>query len=392
KSLYCAEPQCNCDQWRRKRCVSPYNEPMFLHQLTSDKRYLFWSLQAAGWSGWAFTFYLGVLFWGKVPSEHYLWYLPLISLIGMGFTLLLRKLYRAMWERPIVRRVVAIVLASYFAGAAWMACRAAIFYQVFPEERKAYESHSMQWYSYFDGAISAFWVMLVWSALYFGIKYYLQSQEEKERWLKAMNMAHQAQLKMLRYQLNPHFLFNTLNAISTLILEHNTDLANTMVTRLSRFLRYSLDNDPMQRVTVAQEMEALKLYLDIEKVRFEERLQLHFDVEDSAETALMPSLLLQPLVENSIKYAIANAIDGGTIAISARVFGGDLLLSVADDGPGLDLRNGRLPRGGGVGLANCRERLKEIYGEDQNFRLSTTEPHGLTINIRLPLEREARAA
>jgi two-component system LytT family sensor kinase len=365
---------------------------MILHQLTANKRYLFWTLQAVGWSGWAFSFYLGVLFWGKVPSEHYLWYLPLISLIGMGLTLLLRTLYRSLWERSIVRQVAAIVLASYLAGAAWMACRATLFYQIFPDERRAYEQEGMAWHSYFDGTISAFWVMLVWSALYFGIGHYLQSQEEKERWLKAVNMAHQAQLKMLRYQLNPHFLFNTLNAISTLILEQNTALANTMVTRLSRFLRYSLDNDPMQRVTVAQEMEALKLYLDIEKVRFEERLQLHFEVDNNAETALMPSLLLQPLVENSIKYAIANAMDGGTIAISARVFGGDLLLSVADDGPGLDTRNGRLPKGGGVGLANCRERLREIYGEDQNFRLSATEPHGLTINIRIPLEREAKAA
>lgn len=365
---------------------------MLLHRLTSDRRYLFWTLQATGWSGWAFTFYLGVLFWGKVPSSNYHWYLPLISLIGLGLTLILRALYRSMWEMPIVRRVVAIVVGSYLAGLAWMACRGAIFYRVFPEERKPYEERGMEWFSYFDGSISAFWVMLVWSALYFGIKYYLQSQEEKERWLKAMSMAHQAQLKMLRYQLNPHFLFNTLNAISTLILEQNTALANTMVTRLSRFLRYSLDNDPMQKVSVAQEMDALRLYLDIEKVRFEERLQLHFDVEKNAESALMPSLLLQPLVENSIKYAIANAVGGGTIAIGARVFGGDLLLSVADDGPGLDLRNGRLPKGGGVGLANCRERLRELYGEDQNFRLSTTEPHGLTINISIPLEREAKAA
>ncbi|WP_116367906.1 sensor histidine kinase [Parahaliea mediterranea] len=364
---------------------------MLFDQITNNRRYLFWTLQAVGWSGWAFTFYLGVLFWGKLPSENYHWYLPLISFIGMCFTLGLRALYRSMWEMHIVRRVVAIVVGSYTAGLLWMACRAAIFYEVFPNERRAYEEHGMAWYSYFDGGISAFWVMLVWSALYFGIKYYLQSQEEKERWLKAVNMAHQAQLKMLRYQLNPHFLFNTLNAISTLILDKNTELANSMVTRLSRFLRYSLDNDPMQKVTVAQEMDALRLYLDIEKVRFEERLELHFDVEPSAETGLMPSLLLQPLVENSIKYAIAQAINGGAIAISARVFGNDLLLSVADDGPGLDLRNGRLPKGGGVGLANCRERLKEIYGEHQSFRLSTTEPHGLTINIRIPLERETKA-
>ncbi len=165
-----------------------------------------------------------------------------------------------------------------------------------------------------------------------------------------------------------------------------------MVTRLSRFLRHTLDNDPMQKVTVAQEIEALRLYLDIEKVRFDERLQLRFDVEPEAETALMPSLLLQPLVENAIKYAIAQAVNGGTIAIGARVFGGDLLLVVADDGPGLNLNKGRPEEGGGVGLANCRERLRELYGKDQSFRLTTTEPHGLTINIRLPLERAEGAA
>jgi len=359
-----------------------------ISQLLQEKRYLFWILQTAGWSGWAFTFYLGVLFWGKVPSENYHWYLPIISIVGLLFSLLLRALYRYMWEMAIGRRVLAIVVGSYTAGLAWMAVRSTLFYKVFPEERRMYEEHGMEWYSYFDGAISAFWVMLVWSALYFGIKYYLLSQEEKERWLKAMNMAHQAQLKMLRYQLNPHFLFNTLNAISTLILDHNTELANTMVTRLSRFLRYSLDNDPMQKVTVEQEMEALRLYLDIEKVRFDERLQLHFDVSESAETALMPSLLLQPMVENSIKYAVATAINGGGIAVSAHTLGNELLLSVADDGPGLDLRGGRAPKGGGVGLSNSRERLKEIYGDAQSFRLSTTEPHGLTISIRIPLERE----
>jgi LytS/YehU family sensor histidine kinase len=230
-------------------------------------------------------------------------------------------------------------------------------------------------FHYFDGAMSAFWVMLVWSGLYFGIKYYMLLQEEKQHSLKVAAMAHEAQLKMLRYQLNPHFLFNTLNAISTLILDKDTRLANTMVTRLSRFLRYTLDSDPMEQVTVSEEFDALKLYLDIEKVRFDERLRLHFDIEPEAETALLPSLLLQPLVENAIKYAVSQSVNGGSIGISARVFGGDLLLVVADDGPGLDLRHGRMPKGGGVGVSNCRERLKEIYEGEQSFRLSTTNEH-----------------
>ena len=103
----------------------------------------------------------------------------------------------------------------------------------------------------------------------------------------------------------------------------------------------------------------------------------------------MPSLLLQPLVENSIKYAITQAIKGGAIGISAKVSDNELLLTVADDGPGLDLRHGRTPKGGGVGLTNSKERLKEVYGDAQSFRLSTTDPHGLTISIKIPLQRGA---
>ncbi len=358
--------------------------------LLQDKRFLFWGLQFLGWSGWILSFYLGVLVWGKAP-DNYLLYLATVAVIGVFLTLLLRALYRYMWNMDIVRRFIAILLASYLAGLGWMACRASIFHSVYPGERKPHEEGGMELFSYFDGAVSATWVMLVWSALYFGIKYYMLLQEERQRSLKVMAMAHSAQLKMLRYQLNPHFLFNTLNAISTLILDQNNALANTMVTRLSRFLRHTLDNDPMQKVTVAEEINALRLYLDIEKVRFDERLQLQFDIEPQAEDALMPSLLLQPLVENAIKYAIAQSVDGGTIAVSARVFGGELLLMVADDGPGLNLNKGRPTEAGGVGLANCRERLRELYGKDQSFRLSATEPHGLTINIRLPLERAGAA-
>jgi signal transduction histidine kinase len=359
---------------------------MKLENLLRDKTYLFWMLQFVGWGGWGLSFYLGVLVWGE-PPEYYHLYIPAICVIGMLLTLGLRALYRYMWDMPGPRRIVAILLASYAAAALWMAFRTNIFTNFIEQDPEKLEK-ARSLVAHFDGTMSAFWVMLVWSGLYFGIKYYMLLQEERERGLKTMAMAHEAQLKMLRYQLNPHFLFNTLNAISTLILDQDNKLANTMVTRLSHFLRHTLDNDPMQKVTVEEEMEALRLYLDIEKVRFDERLQLHFDIEEAARKALMPSLLLQPLVENAIKYAIGQSVNGGSIGISARVFGADLLLAVADDGPGLDLRNGRLPKGGGVGLANCRERLKELYGTNQAFRLSATEPHGLTINIRIPLEYE----
>ncbi|KZX58793.1 histidine kinase [Halioglobus sp. HI00S01] len=358
---------------------------MNMNAILKDKRSLFWTLQFVGWSGWAMSFYLGVIMWGS-PPDHYLWYLPLIATIGMALSLILRGIYRYMWEMDLPRRIVAIAAGSYGAGLVWMACRGTIFYNMFPAQRKITERDGMSFLSYFDGAISAFWVMLVWSALYFGIKNYLQAQEDRERSLKAISMAHEAQLKMLQYQLNPHFLFNTLNAISTLVLDKNNELANIMVTRLSRFLRYTLDNDPMQKVTVAEEVTALQLYLDIEKVRFDDRLELRFDIQDEASRALMPSLLLQPLVENSIKYAIAHAINGGYISVSASIEPDTLVLQVADDGPGIDLSREIPSNGGGVGLSNCRERLNEIYNERQSFRLSTTDPHGLTITIRIPLE------
>jgi len=188
--------------------------------------------------------------------------------------------------------------------------------------------------------------------------------------------------------LNPHFLFNTLNAISTLILEQDTDGANRMVTRLSSFLRYSLDNDPMQRIALKQEIEALKLYLDIEKVRFEERLRLDIDIAPEAQTALIPSLLLQPLVENAIKHGIAQSEAGGCLRIAARVFAGELLIELADDGPGVALVDGEIPSARGVGLRNTRERLHELYGGRHSLRLGNTVPHGLTVNIRIPCQKE----
>jgi len=360
---------------------------MSVPQLLQDKRYLFWALQLGGWGAWGITFYLGVLVWGEAPDEYAI-YLPVVSVIGMLITLVLRSLYKAIWNRHIVWRGMAILVGSYLGGALWRVCRVVLFQSMFPVDAEKQAMHEWGLWSYFEGTTSAFMVMVAWSALYLGIKFYMMVQEEQNRSLKATAMAHEAQLKMLHYQLNPHFLFNTLNAISTLILDQNTPLANTMVTRLSRFLRYSLDNDPMAKVTVATEVEALKLYLDIEKVRFDERLKLNFDIDPAARSALMPSLLLQPLVENAIKHAISLAINGGSISVSASVSGKKLLLSVADDGPGLELRYSGVPKGTGVGLVNCRERLKEIYGDNQVFTLGKTEPHGLTVMISIPLQME----
>jgi LytS/YehU family sensor histidine kinase len=164
-----------------------------------------------------------------------------------------------------------------------------------------------------------------------------------------------------------------------------------MVTRLSRFLRYSLDNDPMQRVSLDQELAALRLYLDIEQVRFDERLKVEANVEALARRALIPSLLLQPIVENAIKYAIAPSERGGTIRIDARVRGVQLQVEITDDGPGLaePVANGSHSAAQttrGVGLVNTRQRLHEIYPREHSFTMTNVIPRGLQVCVRIPFE------
>ena len=240
---------------------------------------------------------------------------------------------------------------------------------------------------YIGGVLGSFYILLCWSGLYVGIKYYQQLQEQTEATLKATAAAHQAQLKMLRYQLNPHFLFNTLNAISTLILDGSNTTANQAVSRLSDFLRYTLDNDPMKRVSLGSELDALDLYLEIEKVRFGERLIVEKDVDEAAMRALVPSLILQPLIENAIKYAISPSEDGGTLRISARVQHSTLVLQLSDTGPGLG--NGQSNgKSSGVGLKNTRERLQQLYGDDQAFTLAPNDPTGLVVTINIPYETD----
>lgn len=243
-------------------------------------------------------------------------------------------------------------------------------------------------------------IFLSWVAFYHLVKYYqlLQnqhqtllelasdSQKEQLKRFQAEAIAHEAQLKMLRYQLNPHFLFNTLNAISTLILLKENVTANTMVTKLSEFLRYSLDKDPMKKVTLSNEIQALELYLAIEKVRFEERLQVHFNISEHCQKALVPSMILQPLAENAIKHAIATQELGGAITISVSNFANDLMIEVADDGPGADIIDGNLYRESGVGLVNTRERLQALYQENFSLVVANNTPSGVKVNIRMPFE------
>jgi LytS/YehU family sensor histidine kinase len=245
----------------------------------------------------------------------------------------------------------------------------------------------------FLGAILLdFSVLAAWTGLYYGINYYLLLSEQSERMINVAAQANSAQLEMLRYQLNPHFLFNTLNSISTLVLLKQTDRANAMLSRLASFLRYSLVGEREGLATVAQEAEALKLYLDIERTRFESRLRTRFDIAPDVMEARLPSLLLQPIVENAIKYAVTPSEDGADILVDARRMADRLVLTVADTGPGLAgtvSSSDPAPASTQVGLANIRERLAQAYGDDHRFELAENSPQGLIVLIDIPYQTDA---
>ncbi len=347
----------------------------------------FWLLQAVFWLGWGSIHLIIRLYYGI--EAYSLVIIVLDMIVAVIVTTGLRYIYQMIWERPLLVRAVGVLVASMVGGMVWNVFKRHVeLMSGDPEYQVMFDEFGFLGYYTFQWLGLSFYIVLAWSAIYFGLTFYGLLQEERRKSLNAQAMAHEAQLRMLRYQLNPHFLFNTLNAISTLILDKDTELANGMVSKLSTFLRYSLDKDPMQKVDLEHEVNTMKLYLEIEQVRFGDRLKVEFDIDETAARALVPSMLLQPLVENSIKYAVAKRENGGTIKIHAKVFAGDLLLEVFDDGPGIAMEEGKLPEFTGVGLRNTRDRLAELYGSAHSCRISEALPHGLKIDIRIPFEKE----
>jgi LytS/YehU family sensor histidine kinase len=214
-------------------------------------------------------------------------------------------------------------------------------------------------------------LFLSWSALYFGIKYWQSKRQEEENALKAEALAKEAELKMLRYQLNPHFLFNSLNSASALISE-NPPRAERMINELSDFLRYSLADTKTETVHLRDEIEALKNYLNIEQVRFEEKLQVSFDIAPEAENFRLPSFLLHPLVENAVKYGMQTSELPLQIEIKAERKNNKLLIEISNSGRWYK-SNGANPQTNGmqVGIENVRKRLEQFF--PNRYRFETSE-------------------
>ncbi len=358
--------------------LTPFLAPVGMPEaILTEKSRTFWILQAGGWTAYALLRLLsGEAFGNQLGSM-----MPTIVAATSGFclTLVMASIFRrlmvrggwALWGTTVMTVATA---ASLFALLDMWAYARFVNTAVAPQAA-----------DFLGWALYDVYVLMSWTGLYFGINYYMAVQSQRRRLLALTAQAQAAQLKMLRYQLNPHFLFNTLNSISTLVLLKDTGRANAMLTSLSAFLRYTLANDAATTVPLVKEIETLKLYLDIERLRFEDRLRVHFDIDPQAAVVEVPALLLQPLVENAIKYGVAPREEGADITVRATVDNGRMQLEVADTGPGLE---GTTTKPGSIGLPNTRERLAQVYGPDHSIKIRANLPRGLAVVINVPVRNQ----
>lgn len=336
-------------------------------------RYSFWHFQIAGW----------VLFWvtdfgTSLTRERDAAWIALLALdapLGFVLSLILRQIYR----RFDYKRMSIVALLAYILF--WSAVFTVVWYSV----------RILVWSASFglssvlstlDYRYAVRWINLYiplslgWSSLYFGIKYWWDWDDEKVRASNAISMAHSAQMQMLRYQLNPHFLFNALNSVRALIQEDKR-LAKEMITELSEFLRYSLIHRDHTDVPLRDEMDAIKHYLSIEKKRFEDKLDVSFAIARDAEDFPVLSFLIHPLVENAIKYGMKTSPMPLTLRVEASVRGNGLHLMIANSGR-WHAASGDLNREStGTGLMNVRARLENAY--PNRHRFSVDQRDGMVV-------------
>lgn len=345
-----------------------------------DKASLFWILQCGGWIAFgAVMFAWGLSYWSPADTL-----VNKALLVSTGFTLTLaaRSFYRKARARSLPHVASSLLVGTVsFAGAAiWFEAHIIllrIYYSTINGEKIAVAPVAIPFGTLlYDG-----FVLLAWSLLYYGINDWVELEKERERAAKAEAMAHAARLQALQSQLEPHFLFNTLNAISTLVLEGQNSVAVRMITRLSDFLRLTLDAAETPEISVAEELEFVRRYLEIEQVRFGNRLRVLIDADPNAMQGLVPALVLQPLVENAVKHGVLPRELGGSVAVTIAKSDGILRISVVDNGDGLT-KDSMPPHG--VGLSNTAARLAELYGQESRLSLRSSGNGGVEAMIEIP--------
>jgi two-component system LytT family sensor kinase len=308
-------------------------------------------------------------------TYYYVWGLSVPAVVWMARRFRFEK---AKWQLSLLVHIVWAVLLTLdqIVIAEWI-LRAFTHARDFPVAKPI-------WSSVLDNFHSSLPTYAVILFGYYAFDYYAKYRDRELRASQLETRLSQAQLTALKMQLNPHFLFNTLNTISSLMYT-DPDCADRMMTRLSELLRLTLEQDGEQEVTLKEEMEILDRYLQIERIRFEDRLRVTVSIDPAALEARVPNFSLQPLVENAIRHGIAPRPEGGCLDISARRDDGMLRIRLCDDGPGLQPAGASEPRRReGIGVANTRARLAQLYGNEQSFEMTNAPEGGLVVLMSVP--------
>jgi two-component system LytT family sensor kinase len=346
---------------------------------------------------WAFvsviSFFSLTLWYGPYDWTHIV-HIIFQAVLGLFLTVFLYVGFMRIWHKRFIYRATVGFMMVLLVSLIWTLSRIEAFIRL--------TEITTEWSEFGGWHFSSMFIFLCWTGLFHGMRYNdllhtehkimlkaeAEARGEQMKRMRAQTIARDAQIKMLRYQLNPHFLCNTLNAISSLVEVNESKKAQRMTVQLSRFLRHSLDNNPDTKLSLENEVKALNLYLEIEKTRFGDRLSLDFQIDQQAKLAMVPSLLLQPIIENSMKHAIAQNELGGTITLLAKVAHHRLIMQLSDTGSGSKIGKSKMEssKGRGVGLRNINERLKALYENDFSIDIDLLPLGGLRTTIELPCE------
>jgi two-component system, LytTR family, sensor kinase len=362
------------------------------------KRLVKWTIIVGFWTFFgllnATQLYLGVLMegirlplWRVVVTNLLGWWpwipaTPIVLWLGRRF-----PIQRGTWWRvlPVHFLACLLICAAHFVVFTYVAS----LFSPFGEPR----TPRPFWEVLLGRAMNQFHLdLLIYAAtlgVSYAVSYYFRYREREFRAAQLESQLAQAQLQTLKMQLQPHFLFNTLHGIAGLVRDNKNKAAVSMLAGLSDLLRYTLENAGKQEVPLKEELEFLELYLDIQQMRFSDRLKVQMQIEPETLDALVPNLILQPLVENAIRHGLSRRAAAGTVGVSAQRDDGLLRIRIHDDGPGLKRDDGSMTVEG-VGLSNTRARLSQLYGERQEFTLAERETGGVEATLVIPFVRASQ--
>jgi signal transduction histidine kinase len=363
---------------------------------TLSKATLFWMLHSGVWFGFgAFILALNIAEWGLFPSilDNFVWVAGGFTLT-LGFRMAFRHARAAGWSYTSLGMLA--LTSSMLVAPIWYALYLALLREGLAGVAHWPGLHAMFAHEASQAARLPWWIplgywnmfasiLMTWSSLYFGVNAMLDLETERARSVRALKLADSARLRALQSQLNPHFLFNALNGIATLIREGDRTRAADTVDTLSDFLRLTLQKLDSPEIPVREELAFVEQYLRIQRLRFGSSVRTTVDADPETHDALVPTLILQPLVENAVRHGVLARAQGGALSVSIRRRDEVLLITVEDDGPGLG-DEGAHPYG--VGFKNSAERLAALYGDDAHMSVGA-RPYGpgFVVVVFLPFRK-----